>query len=108
MRCPDCAKMVSYGETEVETDDLWFADGTASVGGSVTINLTCGECGLPLKSYTADVEMPIEHTCAKAGEHECEECGGSGHVQCDDCDGAGDLTDDCDECNGRGTLMVSC
>jgi hypothetical protein len=100
--------MVSYGEAEIETDDLWLAHDNQSVTGSVTINLPCVDCGQYLKSYTEDVEMPIEHTCPKAGEHECEECGGSGHIECDDCDGAGDIGETCEECGGRGTLMVSC
>ena len=50
MRCPDCAKMVSYGEPELEvTNEEVDEEGSVSV--SVSLTLPCADCGQGLKSF---------------------------------------------------------
>ena len=106
MRCPDCAKMVSYGEPEIDADDLAIDDGTVS--GVVTITLPCAECGTPLKTASLDVSHDIDHDCNEAGEHECSECSGSGNIDCAECDGDGWVYEQCDNCDGTGKVTQDC
>ena len=59
MRCPDCAKMVSYDtEADVETQS-----GPEVSGNTVTAEyrrvLTCAECGTELKEANFNLEMEI-------------------------------------------------
>ena len=108
MRCPDCGKMVSYGEPEVDAGELWFNTEQTAVEGPVSLSLPCAECGLPLKSYTEDLSLPIEHECPKAGQQDCDDCEGIGTVSCEGCDGTGEIEADCDECNSTGKVKDTC
>lgn len=68
MRCPDCAKMVSY-DTEVEpevTQDPEVVDGTVTM--TVRRILGCGECGTELKDTELELEMEVQ-----PGAHEGDE-----------------------------------
>lgn len=62
MRCPDCEKMVSYGDPEFETQDSSVdEDGHVSI--EVRMALTCGDCGTELKETNFTLETDIEHEC---------------------------------------------
>lgn len=61
MRCPDCEKMVSYGEATTEILDESIDGGTFSC--SVRIVLPCAECGTELKECILEFEQEIDHEC---------------------------------------------
>jgi uncharacterized CHY-type Zn-finger protein len=63
MRCPDCSKFVSFGEGEVEINDVSVNDD--EVTGTVRIMLPCGDCGTELKDAEIDFYIQIEHECAE-------------------------------------------
>ncbi len=71
MRCPDCAKMVSY-DTEVEPgeqDALSVEDKV--VQGSYRRTLNCANCGTELKEMVFEFNEPIEvpETCSDPNGH---------------------------------------
>lgn len=71
MRCPDCNKMVSYGDPTVEVNDETISfqkeEGKNEFSGEVTFNvrlmLPCADCSTELKETTFEFELPFEHTC---------------------------------------------
>ena len=71
MRCPDCAKMVSYGEPELEvTNEEVDEEGSVSV--SVSLTLPCADCGQGLKSFDFELDDVVDHDCPKKEEGEGE------------------------------------
>lgn len=71
MRCPDCSKMVSYGDPTVEISDeevsIQKEEGDRNFSGEVTCSarlvLPCGDCNTELKETTFEFAIPFEHTC---------------------------------------------
>jgi hypothetical protein len=63
MRCPDCAKFVSYGEPEVEVNDYPEEADDDQVTAEVTVSLVCNECGGVLKAAELSAEATVEHEC---------------------------------------------
>ncbi len=63
MRCPDCSKMVSYGEPEmeVESEDVDSSDGCVTA--TVRMVLPCGECGTELKDNEFELSADVDHEC---------------------------------------------
>lgn len=61
MRCPDCQKMVSYDEPQLELQDEDISGGEFSC--NVRIILPCAECGGELKECTLEFQQTIEHEC---------------------------------------------
>ena len=58
MRCPDCAKFVSYDEPQVELDDE-HVEGLAYTA-SIRVTLPCADCGTELKEYTFEYDTTLE------------------------------------------------
>jgi hypothetical protein len=63
MRCPDCAKMVSFDELRTDEVDIDLSDTILTMSG--TVYRPCAECGTDLKSAevegTADVESAFSN-----------------------------------------------
>lgn len=73
MRCPDCSKMVSYGEPEAElqSEDV---DDDGKVSATVRLVLPCGECGTELKDNEFEFEIETPHECIMENV-KCGKCG---------------------------------
>lgn len=73
MRCPDCEKMVSYGDPEMEvlSEEV---DENGSVSVTIRMALTCADCGIELKDNEFELSTGVEHECSpKEGEKEEKE-----------------------------------
>ena len=72
MRCPDCAKFVSFDEpqVEIEQEDLTREEEGFTVNVSIRMVLPCADCGTELKDYTEDLDIDIEHSCEGTEEEE--------------------------------------
>ena len=76
MRCPDCNKMVSYGDPTTEVNDEEISaqkeEGKNEFSGTVNFNvrlvLPCADCSTELKETTLEFELPFEHTCKEGTE----------------------------------------
>ena len=62
MRCPQCEKMVSYGDPEMEVTNE-EVDNEGNVTISVRMALTCADCGEELKDNEFELSTEIEHEC---------------------------------------------
>ena len=62
MRCPNCNKMVSYGDPELEVQSE-EVDNDGNVNISVRMALTCAECGTELKEHEFELEAQVKHEC---------------------------------------------
>jgi Fe2+ or Zn2+ uptake regulation protein len=90
MRCPDCARMVSYDEPIVELQgDEEVNSGT--VTGTVRIALPCMECGGELKETNLEFEAELTHEC----DENALICADCGHVRADHDEGGKCTTIDC-------------
>ncbi|MCJ7747898.1 MAG: hypothetical protein MUP27_09145 [Desulfobacterales bacterium] len=72
MRCPNCEKMVSYGdpEMEVQSEDV---DESGNVEATVRLALTCADCGEELKDNEFELSTQVEHECSKEKLKEVKE-----------------------------------
>ena len=69
MRCPDCARMVSFDEPQATVEDEGISeDGEVRV--EVRLVLPCAECGAELKENTFSFEEHVEHPCEE-GKIKC-------------------------------------
>lgn len=76
MRCPDCNRMVSYGDPTVEVNDEDISsqkeEGKNEFSGEVTCNvrlvLPCRECSTELKETNFEFTLPFEHKCKEGTE----------------------------------------
>lgn len=61
MRCPSCAKMVSYdGSEEPEwTTEPEFDLSSLTISASVRVFKSCGECGEELKQYEFEIDHEV-------------------------------------------------
>jgi hypothetical protein len=60
VRCPDCGKMASYDEPEVEMDNTEVdSDGNVTVEGRMTLRSAC--CNSDLKEWAFCLEGQVEH-----------------------------------------------
>jgi len=64
MRCPDCSKMVSYGDPEMEVQSE-EVDENGSVTAIVRMALTCVDCGTELKDNEFELSAEVSHECSE-------------------------------------------
>lgn len=85
MRCPDCNKMVSYGDPEFEvlSEDVG-EDG--DVSSTVRMALTCADCGTELKDNEFELSAQVSHECLeeKLKERKEEDQGEGFELELDD------------------------
>lgn len=62
MRCPNCEKMVSYGDPEMEVQNE-EVDEDGNVQVTIRMALTCADCGGELKDNEFELETQVEHKC---------------------------------------------
>lgn len=74
-RCSSCNKFVSYGDPEIELQDVTL--NTHETGGCVTVEaevkLTCSDCSEAVKSATISAEQEFSHECSPETKAEFEE-----------------------------------
>lgn len=58
MRCPDCAKFVSFGELNTDSVEVSLDGTTITLSGSMT--LPCSECGTDLAEAGVDTDLDTE------------------------------------------------
>jgi hypothetical protein len=74
MRCPDCAKFVSYDDPQtIDIQDYRLGDDDDPPSGEFTVSLTCAECGTELKQAEVAMEFPNfdpEYWAVELGKHD--------------------------------------
>lgn len=59
MRCPDCAKFVSYEDPQtIDIQDYRLGDDEDPPSGEFTVTLNCDQCSTELKQAEVEMEFP--------------------------------------------------